>query len=177
MSDYIEAIDFHRYARKEAQRNRVQKSSNAGIFQVKKRAQYENEIIKCEMKLDALPIMFGDRFIPRRYFRKQTTIRPFVDLSETDENENDIFAVKKQPFYWRLHNYRINIGEQLGFSNSGKILNLHDVTTQQECNRKFNRNPMQIKYQVGSRSAEELDWPCMPRAKPLSYNDSTHGEN
>lgn len=172
MSDYIEAIGFHRSSK--AKRNKVQKSNNAGNFEVRKRVQYENEIVKCKSKLDAIPNMYGDRFIPRRYFRKQWANMPDFDLSQTDESENDIFTVKKQPFYWRLHNYRINIGMQLGLNSSGRLLNFHDVTTQQACDRSYNRNSMKIEHYVPSKSAEELDWPCKPRAKPLSTNDSTH---
>lgn len=162
----------------EPQRNRrkvnqtaVSKANNVGKFQVKKRAQYENEIIKCESKLDAIPISYGDRFIPRRYFCKQA---PILSTKSVDENENDIFCVKKQPFYWRLHNYRINIGMQLGLNDNSRLLNFHDVTTQQVCARSFNMNPQKMEYLVPSKNTEALDWPCKPRTKPLSYNDSTH---
>lgn len=142
-----------------------------GEFQVKKRAQYENEIIKCESGLEAIPIAYGDRFIPRRYFRK---VAPTISTKSIDENENDIFCVKKQPFYWRMHNYRISVGIQLGLNDNGRLLNFHDFTTLQSCERSFNKNPMKTDFIVPSKSTEELDWPCKPRAKPLSYNDSTH---
>lgn len=169
MSDYIEV---YRRAEKAIRNKKTPKANNAGKFQVKKRAQYENEIIKCESKLQAIPISYGDRFIPRRYFRKQTSSLQSLHL--TDENDNDIFSVKKQPFYWRLHNYRINIGMQLGLNESQRLLNFHDTITQEACNRSFNRNPTKIELKVPSKSAEELDWSCKPRAKPLAYNDSTH---
>lgn len=150
---------------------KLSRSSNVGKFQVKKRAQYENEVIICESKVEAIPISYGDRFIPRRYFHKQTSN---MSMKAVDENENDIFCVKKQPFYWRLHNYRINIGLQLGLSDSGRLLNFSDATTQQACSRTFNMNPRRMEYSAPSKNTEELDWPCMPRLKPLSYNDSTH---
>lgn len=173
MSDYIEAIGFHRRAEK-ANGNKVPKTSNVGKFEVKKRAQYENEIIKCKSKLEAIPIGYGDRFIPRRYFRKQDQSVGIHKLNQIDENDNDIFSVKKQPFYWRMHNYRINIGMQLGLDGNRSLLNFHDVTTQQACDRTFNMNPTKCERKVPSKSAEELDWSCKPRAKPLAYNDSTH---
>ncbi|XP_055323838.1 protein cortex isoform X1 [Sitodiplosis mosellana] len=150
---------------------KVSKASNVGKFQVKKRAQYENEVIKCESKLEAIPISYGDRFIPRRYFRKQT---PSLSTKAVDENENDIFVIHKKPFYWRLHNYQLQLGMQLGLSDSGRLLNFFDATTQQACDRTFNMNPLKTEYSIPSKSTEALDWPCKPRAKPLSYNDSTH---
>lgn len=173
MSDYLEAIGFHRRVRKD-KRNRDQKSNNVGNFQVKKRAQYENEIVKCQTKMITVPTAYGDRFIPRRYFRKQMICLQTFNVIQVDENENDIFAVKKQPFYWRLHNYRINIGMQLGLNESGGLLNFHDATTRQTCHQSCNKNPIKTEHRVRSINTEELDWPCKPRAKPLSYNDSTH---
>lgn len=175
MSDYIEAIGFHRRTEK-ASRNKVSKANSDGNFQVKKRAQYENEIIKCESKLVAIPISYGDRFIPRRYFGKQVSSLKRLNTNPVDENENenDIFNLKKQPFYWRLHNYRINIGMQLGFVENDRLLNFHDATTQLDCIRLHNMNPTKTDLKVPSKSTEELDWSCKPRAKPLSYNDSTH---
>lgn len=169
MSDYIEV---YRRAEKAIRNKRTPKADDAGKFQVKKRAQYENEIIKCESKLHTIPISYGDRFIPRRYFRKQTSSIPSLHL--TDENDNDILNVKKQPFYWRSHNYRINIGMQLGLNQSQRLLSFHDTNTRDACNRSFNRNPTRIECKVPSKSTEELDWSCKPRTKPLAYNDSTH---
>lgn len=171
MSDYIEVYSR---AEKAVRLKKTPRAINAGKFQVKKRAQYENEVIKCESTLTAIPNSYGDRFIPRRYFCKQTTGHSLFQLSSFDENDNDIFSVKKQPFYWRLHNYRINIGMQLGLNDSLRVLNFHDSITHESCDRSFNRNPMKIEYKVPSKSAEELDWSCKPRAKPLAYNDSTH---
>lgn len=175
MSDYIEAIGFHRRAEKASQ-SKLSKANNVGNFQVKKRAQYENEIITCQSKLDAIPVSYGDRFIPRRYFRKQTPYlkRPNINPIDENDNENDIFNVKNQPFYWRLHNYRINIEMQLGLSQNARLLKFHDPMTQLDCNRLHNMNPIKIELKVPSKSTEELDWSCKPRAKPLSYNDSTH---
>lgn len=163
---------MYRQSEKAARNKKTPKVNKAGKFEVKKRAQYENEVIKCESKLTAIPISYGDRFIPRRYFRRQTS--SLVQLSTLDENENDIFGVKKQPFYWRLHNYRINIGMQLDLNDTARLLTFHDTTTQTECNRLQNRNPIKTEFKVPSKSAEELDWSCKPRAKPLAYNDSTH---
>lgn len=175
MSDYIEAIGFHRTTEK-ANRNRILKANNVGKFQLKKRIQYENEVIRCSSKLDAIPISYGDRFIPRRYFQNHSPILTSSNLVAIDENENenDIINVKKQPCYWRLHNYRINIGMQLGLSENGRLLNFHDTITQPDCIRSFNMNPTKISLQVPSKSTEELDWSCKPRLKPLAYNDSTH---
>lgn len=151
--------------------NRAPNANNAGKFQVKKRAQYENEVIKFQSKLQAIPISYGDRFIPRRYFGQQM---PELQRNAFDENENDIFNVKEQPFYWRLHNYRINIGMQLGLNDSARLLQFHDKTTQEEWKRSLNNNLTEVKHKVPSKSTEELDWACKPRTMPLAYNDSTH---
>lgn len=171
MPNYIEVYSR---AKKEVRLTKTPKAINAGKFQVKKRAQYENEVIKCESKLTAIPIEYGDRFIPRRYFNKQIPGQTLFQLSSFDENDYDIFSLKEQPFYWRLHNYRINIGMQLGLNDSPRLLNFHDTITKQSNDRSFNRNPIKIEYEVPSKNAEELDWSCKPRAKPLAYNDSTH---
>lgn len=173
MSYYIDALGFQRRAEKATKKN-IPQASNVGKFQIKKRAQYANEVIKSESRVQAIPIEYGDRFIPRRYFRKQIQNMPSLNLKCTDENENDIFNIKKQPFYWRLHDYRVNIGMQLGLSCTDRLLYFHDSTTRQACDRLLNNNPTKTELTAPSKSAEELDWSCKPRAKPLAYNDSTH---
>lgn len=168
MSDYITAIGFHRRTEK-VKRGKTPRADNLGKFKVQKRAQHENEIIKFETKLQAMPASYGDRFIPRRYFHKQEPLHKLGSAAE-----HDIIDVKKEPYYWRLHNYRINLGTVLALHNAGRLLNFHDVTTQQACNRSLNRNPIKFEVRIPSQNEEALDWPCKPRAKPLAFNDSTH---
>lgn len=170
MSDFIARLDHIA----KTSRKKSPKVDNIGKFEVKKRIQYENEVIKCVTKLKAIPLSYGDRFIPRRYFRKQISTMSSNGLQRVDENENDIFTVKNLPNYWRLHNYRINVGMQLGLSENARLLHFHDSTTQLNDYQMPNMNSTKIEYQVPSKSPEELDWSCLPRAKPLSYNDSTH---
>lgn len=59
--------------RKKAQRRDKHQSIKDGEFQVKKRVQYENEVFTSVQSLSAIPLSYGDRFVPRRYFRKQLT--------------------------------------------------------------------------------------------------------
>lgn len=131
---------------------------------MKKRAKYENEVLKCETKFHAIPIAYGDRFIPRRQNDRQSMMH---SRNSTDDNDNDILSVKKQPFYWRLHNYRITIGNQLGLVESTRLLNFHDATTMRQ-NSYNSKHPFIIEQKVPSKSVEALDWPCKPRAKPLA---------
>ncbi|XP_031637397.1 protein cortex [Contarinia nasturtii] len=150
----------------------VRKAGNIEQVEVKKRVQYENEIIRGKSRVKNVPTAYGDRFIPRR---RQSAEQIFYNSSfNREENENDIFYIKAQPFYWRRTNYRINIKMQLGINFDRDLLNFHDPTTKQMCERSFNRNPTQIEYNVPSKSTEELDWSCRPRSKPLSYSDSIH---
>lgn len=170
MSDYIDVI-HHRHVDKVG-KNKAHKSKNSGNFQVKKRTKYVNEVIKYPTKVHVIPNEYGDRFIPRRYFVQPSTLRGATN--SIDENDNDILSVKKQPFYWRMHNYRITIGNQLGLVESKKLLNFHDVGAVHSSNRNAFQPSITIEHKIPSKSVEELDWPCKPRAKPLAYNDSTH---
>lgn len=172
MSDYIDFI-HHRDVAK-VSKKKAPKSRDSGTFQVRKRMKYENEVIKCQTKLHAIPIEYGDRFIPRRYVGQQSIIPN--NNSIIDENDNDILLIKKQPFYWRLHNYRIMLADKLDLADSTRMLEFRDTTTMQSINQNSCNNiqPTKIEHKISSKSAEALDWPCKPRAKPLAYNDSTH---
>ena len=75
MSDYIDVI-HHRHIEKATKKKRS-KSTNNGNFQVKKRQKYENEVIKYQTELYAIPNEYGDRFIPRRYFGQPKTIHNY----------------------------------------------------------------------------------------------------
>lgn len=161
--------------RKKSKRRDIQQARDAGKFQVLKRNQYENEVLRSKVPLQAIPNSYGDRFIPRRYFSKQTMKIPSLNLNKCDENENDIFNIKDKSCYWRFHNYRINVEMGLGLSDGNmKMLNFHDDTTQQICNRTSNNCPTKVERRKINISIEELDWPCKPRTIPLAYNDSTH---
>lgn len=161
--------------RKKSKRRDVLQAKDAGNFQVLKRNQYENEVIRCRTPLQTIPYSYGDRFIPRRYYRKQTSRIPSLNLNRCDENENDIFNIKDKSCYWRFHNYRINIEMALGLNDGEmKMLNVHDESTQQICQRTFNNQPIKIERRKTNISIEELDWSCKPRTTPLAYNDSTH---
>lgn len=155
--------------RDKTQPGHVQRANNIGKFEVKKRSQYENEVIKCKSTIERVPISYGDRFIPRRQFHTRRFNRKSLD-----SDENDIFCIKAEPFYWRQHNYRINIGMQLDENDDRNLLNFHDTMTQEMCERSFNLNPTKIVLKIPNRNTEELDWPCKPRSKPLSYSESTH---
>lgn len=166
----MSVIIFHRQ-NKTKPRN-VQRANNIGIqFEVKKCKKYENEVLRRKVKVGRLRTSNGDRFIPQR----QYNARIFNSLSTSfDENHDDVFRVKEQPFYWRQHNYRINIGMQLIANVDGKLLNFHDTTTQEICDRSFNQLSTTAEFNMSNRNVEQLDWPCMPRLKPLSYSESTH---
>lgn len=169
---YFYDEEFVSSGRKEAQRRDKHLSKKDGGFQVKKRVQYENEVLTSVQSLSAIPLSYGDRFIPRRYFRKQLTTIPSLNLSRSNEIK-DIFDMKDMPNYWRYHNYQINLSMSLGLNDDRKLLNLHDATTQQICRDSCNNNPS-AESQISKKSIEQLDWDCKPRAKPLAYNDSTH---
>lgn len=166
----MSVIIFHRQ-NKTKPRN-VQRANNIGIqFEVKKCTKYENEVLRREVKVGRVPISYGDRFIPRRQYNART----FNSLSTSfDENQHDVFYVKEQPFYWRQHNYRINIGMHLNANVDEKLLNFHDTTAQEILDRSSNQLSPATELDVSNRNVEQLDWSCMPRLKPLSYSESTH---
>lgn len=164
-------ISVNFFHREKTKPRNVQIPSNIGKFELKKRAQYENEVIKYKSTIEQMPISYGDRFIPRRHFHTRMHSRKCLN-----SDENDIFCIKDEPFYWRQHNYRISIGMQLNVNANdvGNLLNFHDTTPQGICELSFNENPTKLEFEVAIRNIEELDWPCKPRSKPLSYSESTH---
>lgn len=159
---------FHR--NKTKPRN-VQKTNKFGEYEVKKRVQYENEVIKSKLTVDQVPISHGDRFIPRR-----PSVSRIINYSPNhiDETYDDFLCVKTQPFYWRRHNYQIYVGIQLETNAETKLLNFHDTTTREICNHLYKNNPTKFIFKTPSRSVEKLDWSCIPRSKPLSNSESTH---
>lgn len=160
-------------SRKKSKRRDIHQARAVGQFQVLKRNQYENEVFKRRVPLQVIPMSYGDRFIPRRYFRKQLSKISSLNLNRSDEN--DILNIKDKSCYWRFHNYRINLEMGLELNDGQtKLLNVHDDTTRQNCDRIFNNDPVKIECQQRNFSAEELDWYCKPRTIPLAYNDSTH---
>lgn len=163
--------------RKNAKRRikNANEANDIGRFILRKRVQNTAEARKVEQRLPAIPVAYGDRFIPRRYFRQHPNKIQSLNLVGCDDHRNiDIFTEKDRQFYWRSHNYRINLAMALDLNMDVNLLNFHETTSLNECNRLSNRNPRTIKLEVEDANVEEMDWECRPRSKPLAYNDSTH---
>lgn len=163
--------------RKNAKRRikNANEANDIGRFILKKRAQNTSEARRIQHRLPAIPVAYGDRFIPRRYFRQQSNKLQSLNLIGCDDHRSiDIFTEKDRQFYWRSHNYRINLAMALDLRSSGNLLNFHETTSLNECNRLSNNNPHTTKLEVEDPNVEEMDWECRPRSQPLAYNDSTH---
>lgn len=99
-----------------------------------------------------IPNSYGDRFIPGRFFGEKFRSFSLSNSNYNGEHKNDILCIKTEPFYWRQHNYRINIKMQLGLNVSGRCLNFHDATTQENCDRTFNMKSENIKFDERNRN-------------------------
>lgn len=161
---------------KNAKRNikNADAANDIGYFAVRKRVENQSETRQVKYPLSVLPVSYGDRFIPRRYLRQNPNKIQSLNLVCGDHQQIDIITEKDRQFYWRSHNYQINLAQALDLTHGGNLLNFHDKMSLDECNKSLNRYPMAIKYEAINKSIEELDWDCRPRSKPLAYNDSTH---
>lgn len=171
---YLSGFDVARDGPKIMRRRSPKLKGFQQTVRVQKRKTYENEIVKCQRPASIVPYSYGDRFIPRRYFRAQLSELPSLNLKCDDDDDWDIFNTKNRNGYWRLHSYQENVKIGLKMTENENVLNLHDPIPQQTNHRTFNRNPMACENQQKHRNIEGLDWSCMPRTQPLAYNDSTH---
>lgn len=150
-------------------------ANDIGRFIVNKRAPNDSEVRHAPYRLPAIPVAYGDRFIPRRYFHQHPRkIQSLNVLGCDDHRQIDIFTEKDRQFYWRSHNYRINLAMALNLSANTNLLHFHEPTSLDECNRQHNRNPLGHGVELQDHCLEEFDWECRPRLRPLAYNDSTH---
>lgn len=150
---------------------------------------------QCLQKPKFIPNSHGDRFIPRRYALQLELMTTSYNLFEQESDHVDIFELvmwelgnyintkhlsfiyrfqKDLDGYWRLHSLRGNIKSTLNISGHDTVLKFHDLITREICHRTLNCNPQIEALETRYKNAQELDWSCTPRPKPLAINDSTH---
>lgn len=153
---YLAETDDETNERKKSKRKLAKSGDIDQTVHIKKRCQYQNEMLMCEKREICVPNSYGDRFIPRRYFCKQPSRIPSFKLVADDDTDWDIFSIKDKNNYWRLHSYRENVKISLGLDENENILKFHDPTPQEVNRRTFNNNPTAVDYHIHHKNIEAL---------------------
>lgn len=55
-----------------------------------------------------------------------------------------------------------------------KMLDFHEWITESICQATLNKRPLHNAYYQKYSNNQNLDWPCVPRSRPIAFADSTH---
>lgn len=77
--------------------------------------------------------------------------------------------------YWRLGASANLIRSCFESDTTSKILSFHDWISEAVCRQTQNKAPIITIYHERMRYMNNnLDWPCVPRTRPMAFVDSTH---
>lgn len=91
----------------------------------------------------------------------------------------DILDMRQIEGYWRLNALRDNLDAVFELNGGGgggrrRVLQLHDWLTECVCRRTLNKRPSMASYERRYGNALSLDWPCVPRSRPVAFTNSSH---
>lgn len=88
----------------------------------------------------------------------------------------DILDMRQIDGYWRLNGLRDSLDRAFGLNDVGqqRVLQLHDWLTECVCRRTLNKRPSLATYERRYNNALGLDWPCVPRSRPVAFTNSSH---
>lgn len=93
-----------------------------------------------------------------------------------DPDSVDILDMRQIDGYWRLNGLRDSLDKVFGLNGGGRqrVLHLHDWLTECVCRRTLNKRPSLATYQRRYENVLGLDWPCVPRTRPVAFTNSSH---
>ncbi|XP_055692932.1 protein cortex [Lutzomyia longipalpis] len=149
------------------------------LFGLKKRMNfYDNEVMKIEKSSSFAPLGYGDRFIPRRYSKNTLGVPTEAEL-------NDILMSHKNTSWKRLNFatvfsnlFDIESKKDRPTWSHSRILSFKDDIAKHfsDMSYQFYWAP-EFSYVLTPKWYKNLDWPCVPRSKSLSFMETVHSIN